>query len=313
VSPRFAFDTDGVAVILRDSLNGVIAFTATPPPTGMSSPARSLRMSVTSAPLTTPSPFTSAFASLKPGIASPAMLRRKSVTSAPLKTPSPFASPRSTPEDGLTVTSAVPETVSCPTAAAVIVAVPALTGVTTPVAETVATATSLDDHTTSWSASAGATVAVNEPVLPPTVKASVAGATVTPVGKVTVSRTVISAVPKTVSNPTAVAVIVAVPPLTGTTTPAETVATASLLDDHVTAWLAPAGATVAVNEPVLPPTVKVSLAGAIVTLVGSGSPPPLAGRTSIPVIIVVITAVRAAVLASNLKPSLSRAAIPRTV
>jgi hypothetical protein len=63
----------------------------------------------------------------------------------------------------------------------VIVVVPAVNGVTTPLA-TVATAGALEDQFTLWlAASAGATVATNVPVAPPAVKVMVAGSKVTPV------------------------------------------------------------------------------------------------------------------------------------
>src|SRR5659263_150546 len=62
-----------------------------------------------------------------------------------------------------------------------------------------------------------------------------------------------------------VTVIVAVPAATGVTTPPATVATAALLDDHVTIlFVAYEGPTVAVIAPVAPPAVNAIVVGVTV-------------------------------------------------
>jgi hypothetical protein len=120
-----------------------------------------------------------------------------------------------------------------PSLVAVIVAEPAATPVTSPALETVATAVLLDPHVTTRSVTTvpfkSLTVAESCVVRPETTLA-VAGETVTvPTGT---GAIVTAELP---DFPSLVAVIVAEPMLTPVTTPAlETVATAVLLDPHVT-------------------------------------------------------------------------------
>jgi len=91
-------------------------------------------------------------------------------------------------------------------------------------------------HVTACDAPSGVTSALNCNVEPRvTVVAFPSAVTFTPDGIITPDSTVIVAVSEIVV-PVAVAVMIAVPALTGVTTPvAETVATAVLLEDHVTA------------------------------------------------------------------------------
>jgi copper chaperone CopZ len=148
----------------------------------------------------------------------------------------------------------------------VIVAVPAATGVTTP-ALTVATAVLLDDQVTFvFVAFEGLTVAVSVPVAPPTVNESVVGLKATPVTATACVPTVTAQV-AVLPPSTVVTVIVAVPAATGVTTPELlTVATVVLLDDQFTFLFAAFdGLTVAVSEPVAPPTTNESVVGLKVT------------------------------------------------
>jgi hypothetical protein len=121
----------------------------------------------------------------------------------------------------------------------------------------------------------GVTVAVNV-VVEPTFTLAVVGDTVTPVTGTFVVLTVIADV--AVNPPlTVVTVIVALPAATPDTTPAElTVATAVLLELHVTLLLvALVGTTVAVNV-VVEPTFTLTDVGATVTPVtGTSVPPPV--------------------------------------
>lgn len=171
-------------------------------------------------------------------------------------------------------------------AVAVMLAVPAATGVTTPAVLTVATEVLLDDHVTFLlQAPDGVAVAVSVEVLPPQVSDSVlllsdsevtlVSCTVTE--QVAVLSSVVASVPLV-----AVAVMVAVPALTAVTTPALlTVATEVLLDDHVTVLLdASDGDTVAVIVCVPVGQVKVLLVGLSDTPVTSTVPPGTVIKTS---------------------------------
>jgi len=121
----------------------------------------------------------------------------------------------------------------CPSLLAVIVAVPAVIACTSPVEETVAMASLLDDHATGRERMllcASSNVAVNCSVSP-WITVALVGATVTDATGAWV--TVMVALPVL---PSLVALMLAVPTVTAVTTPcAETVATAVLLELHVTA------------------------------------------------------------------------------
>ena len=147
------------------------------------------------------------------------------------------------------------------TVVTVIVAVPSAMAVTTPDAETVATAVLLLDHVTAlFVAVLGATTAISVPVLPSSIESVVASSD-TPVtdtvggggggAAVTVTVAVAGKLPSAV-----VTVMVAVPAATAVTTPVgETVATAPLDVAHVTDWfVAVMGKTLAVSVPVVPAT-----------------------------------------------------------
>jgi len=182
---------------------------------------------------------------------------------------------------GVTVTvptgSAITVTVDVPlfpSLVAVIVAVPPDAPVTTPVLETVATAVLLELHVTTRSVTTvpftSLTVATSV-VVSPSLTLTVAGATVTlPTG---IAATVTADVP---DFPSLVAVIVTEPTATPVTTPvADTVASAVLLDAHVTVRpvsTAPfASFTVAVKFVVWPTMTDVA-AGETVTLpTGAGA------------------------------------------
>jgi len=150
----------------------------------------------------------------------------------------------------------------------VIVAVPGVTPVTTPVLDTVATAVLLELHVTTRFVTTvpfkSLTVTERAVVLPVETVA-VAGVTVTdPTG---IGTIVTEAVP---DFPSLVAVIVAVPNVTPVTTPAlVTVATAVLLDVHVTtrpvSTVPLASFSVAASAPVCPITIEL-VAGATVTV-----------------------------------------------
>ena len=118
---------------------------------------------------------------------------------------------------------------------AVMVAVPAALAVTLPIVSTIATAVLLDVHVTVLSvASAGDTVAESG-VVSPTVIVFSLGDTITEATGITLAVTVIVHVPDLPLPSAAVAVIVAVPAALAVTLPVvSTVATASLLDAHVT-------------------------------------------------------------------------------
>jgi len=120
-----------------------------------------------------------------------------------------------------------------PSLVAVIVAEPAATAVTTPLAETVATPVALLDHVTVRPVRtllAESVVVALSCVLPPTRRATEAGVTAT--DETGTMVTVMAAVPVL---PSLVAVMVAEPAATAATTPlAETDATPGALLDHVT-------------------------------------------------------------------------------
>ena len=160
-----------------------------------------------------------------------------------------------------TVTDAVP--VIDPEAA-VIVAVPVTTAVTTPVDATVATVVSDEDQVTEAPEiavpPASFTVALSVTVIPADVSVLVPGETSTVAAT---CATVTAAVP--VKDPE-VAVMVAVPPATAVTSPAdETVATPEADDDHVTVapeiTPSPASFTVALRVTVSPTDAKVLVVG----------------------------------------------------
>jgi hypothetical protein len=138
----------------------------------------------------------------------------------------------------------------------VIVAKPTATGVTTPLAETVAIVVSLLVQATFvFVAFAGVIVGVNVPAVQPAVKLKVFGlrlTLVTATGALTVTAHVAVFPPSAV-----VTVIVVVPTATGVTTPVLlTVATPGLELVHATAVpVAVAGASVAVRVPVAPPVI----------------------------------------------------------
>jgi len=131
------------------------------------------------------------------------------------------------------------------------VAVPAPTAVTCPLALTMATAVSLDCHVTlRFVAFAGVAVAVSCSVSPFTISRVETPAIVTPVtGTVTLTVTLALRLPSAVLT-----VMVVVPPALAVTSPlAFTVATAVLLEVHVTLrFVAFVGATVADNCRVCP-------------------------------------------------------------
>jgi hypothetical protein len=141
----------------------------------------------------------------------------------------------------VTVTVTTEALLTIPLLEAVMLAVPADTGVTKPVASTVATAVLLETQVKVGCVTNGATfwskpTAVNWAVAPPTVKAEVVGVTAievkTKAGGVTV--TVIAEALLTI--PLLEAVILAVPAETAVTRPvALTVATAGLLEVQVKA------------------------------------------------------------------------------
>ncbi len=154
---------------------------------------------------------------------------------------------------GVTVTDAVPATLSL---VAVIVAVPAATAVTTPVVDTVATADAFDDHATTRPVStlplASFVTAVNVAV-PPALTLVVGGETVTLATGTAVTVTVTVAV-----LPSQVPVMTEVPGERPVTTPAaDTLATAGVPELHVTTrpvrTLPPASFTVGTSVTV-PPT-----------------------------------------------------------
>jgi len=163
----------------------------------------------------------------------------------------------------VTVIAAVP---LCPSLVAVIVAVPAVTPVTSPVPDTVATPGALLAHVTvrpvSTFAAASFVVAVNCTVCPTTTAAGV-GVTVTDATGVV---TVIAAVPV---FPSLVAVIVAVPAAAPVTRPAAfTVATVVLLLVHVTVRPVstfPAASFVVAVSCTVAPTATAAGAGVTVT------------------------------------------------
>jgi len=138
----------------------------------------------------------------------------------------------------LTVTVAVPETVVPVAVALTVIFVPAETVAGTfnkPDAFIVTPVTGgLIVHVTACDAPSGSTSALNCKVEPRVTVVPVV-VTITSVGLIVPCSTVMVASPET-DVPVAVAVMVAVPALTGVTTPlAETVATEVSLEDHVTA------------------------------------------------------------------------------
>ena len=149
----------------------------------------------------------------------------------------------------LTVISQVADTSP---AFAVIVALPALSAVTTPLA-TVATVSSDDVHVTVLSvASSGVTVAVKVSVSP-SVSSAVVLSRAIPVAGITFALTVISQVALTEEFDVDVTVIVTFPALSAVTTPSLTVAIVSSDDVHVTVLsVASSGVTVAVSVSVSP-------------------------------------------------------------
>jgi hypothetical protein len=155
-----------------------------------------------------------------------------------------------------------------PSTVARIVAEPGVNAVTTPVVETDATRVLLDVQATGRSVTtvplASVTVADSAAVWP-TCRLAFAGWTVT-----LATGTGVTMTPALPLLPSLVAVIVAEPTDSAVTTPAElTVATAGLLDDHVTrrsVTVVPlASLTVAVSVVVVP-TTRLFVAGAMVTL-----------------------------------------------
>ncbi len=161
---------------------------------------------------------------------------------------------------GVTVTEAVPATLPL---VAVIVAVPAETVLTTPVAETVATADALDVHVTTRPVStlplASSVTAVNVAV-PPTIKLVVGGETVMLATGTAVTVTVTVAV-----LPSQVPVMTEVPGASPVTTPAaDTLATAGVPELHATTrpvrTLPSASLTVGISV-TLPPTKRFGARG----------------------------------------------------
>jgi len=147
----------------------------------------------------------------------------------------------------VTMTEADPDCPEPSVAVAVIVTVPALMPVTTPVLLTVATPEfDVDQFTALLAASAGATVAVSV-VVPPTTTDADDGVTVT--DDTGIGSTVTDAEPDFSEPSVAVAVIVTDPTALPVTTPvALTVATAVFDEAHVTVlFVAVAGNTVAVS------------------------------------------------------------------
>ncbi|OQB00076.1 MAG: hypothetical protein BWY22_00187 [Bacteroidetes bacterium ADurb.Bin217] len=169
-----------------------------------------------------------------------------------------------------TSTVIVVETVGFATEVTVIVHVPIATELITP-PDTVATDELLDAHVTDLLvAFVGSTVAVTV-VLSPNVKVTSVWSTVIPVTGVAI--TLIVAVPTTVPSATLVAVIVTgLPIATPVTRPeVETLATAALLDVHVTVLLfVSAGKTVSDNCTVSATSIS-CIAGLIAILVGKTS------------------------------------------
>src|SRR5262245_7474339 len=130
----------------------------------------------------------------------------------------------------MTVTALVP---LLPSLVAVIVAEPAPTAVTRPLAETVATPVALLDQVTTRpfrTFPAESLVVALSCAVPPTTRLAVAGATVT-----VATGTAVTVIAEVADFPSLVAVIVADPAATALTRPlAETVATPGALLDHVT-------------------------------------------------------------------------------
>src|SRR6185503_12595033 len=130
----------------------------------------------------------------------------------------------------MTVTALVP---LLPSLVAVIVAAPAATAVTRPLAETVATPVGLLDQVTMRPLStlpAESLVVALSCAVPPTTRPAVAGTTVT-----VATGTAVTVIDDVANLPSLVAVIVADPAATAVTRPlAETVATAGALLDQVT-------------------------------------------------------------------------------
>jgi len=165
----------------------------------------------------------------------------------------------------ITVTNDDPD---FPSLVAVIVAVPGVTPVTTPVLDTVATAVLLELHVTTRFVTTvpfKSLTVTERGVVAPVETVAVAGVTVTvPTG---IGTMLTEAVP---DFPSLVAVIVAVPKATPVTTPPlVTVATAVLLDVHVTtrpvSTVPLASFSVAASAPVCPMTIEL-VAGATVTV-----------------------------------------------
>src|SRR6266576_2798309 len=188
-----------------------------------------------------------------------------------------------------------------PSLVAVIVADPAETAVTRPLAETVATAGALLDHVTTRPVSvlpAASLVAALSCAVVPTRSVLVAGATVTVATGTAV--TVIALVPLL---PSLVAVIVADPAETAVTRPlAETVATAGALLDHVTTRpvsVLPAESFVTALNCSVAPLVRLPVAGVTATVATGTNDTVIAAAAFLPSLVPVIVTEPAATAVTN--------------
>jgi hypothetical protein len=191
-----------------------------------------------------------------------------------------------------TTTTLIAELPLCPSLVAVMVADPAATALTRPLAETVATPAASLDQTMARPVRtfpAESLVMALSWTVPPAVTLADGGVTVTDFTGTGV--TLIDALP---DFPSLVAVIVADPAATAATTPlAETVATPGVLLDHVTVRpvsVLPAESLVVALSEALAPTRRFAVAGATVTVATGTSVTLIVALLDLPSLVAVIVA-----------------------